>query len=269
MAHRSTPKRRLWLSMTVFFVLYQLVPSVSCFSRLPATTTKTFALPIGNRKNLVDDIARRRSDRIREASIPPMLLELRAGSSDTDEEYPDIIDIETEDSDDERSDIGDETDTNATSGDDPASTDSSGENGDIEEDANVPTGNMGKLEKYDDDDDRKSQEAARKQTALLNAVLGGIALVTAATTGAPASKLSNGICGGLLMNAARKIYKNEDASKGYKTAGAVAGFLTVVLSRQYYRTRVYVPTGVSATLAIIAAFYNFVDMLVVDDDEKP
>ena len=115
---------------------------------------------------------------------------------------------------------------------------------------------------------------SRVQTALLNAGLGGTVLWGGITgfinKGSRASLLAGSMFGALMLLAGKRIYQNEDgsASSGYKLGTAVSGLLTVIMSRRYFQTGVYMPTGVIATLAVIALFYNGVDIMVETSERR-
>lgn len=132
---------------------------------------------------------------------------------------------------------------------------------------------------------------ARTQTAFLNAGLGGMALVRGivdyvARKSSTSSKLGPMLLGlslgGLMLRSALWIFQNNietdlatgnksansSAAKGYKVATAAAAILSFITTREYFRTGVYAPTGIIATLSIIAFFYNGVDTLVEQGDAK-
>lgn len=129
---------------------------------------------------------------------------------------------------------------------------------------------------------KRAEEAAlaaeatksRVQTALLNAGLGAMVLWGGITgfvnKGSKISLIAGTIFGGLMVLAGKQIYKNQDGStsSGYKLGAAVSGLLTVVMGRRYFKTGVYMPTGVIATLAVIALFYNGVDIMVEASERR-
>ena len=129
---------------------------------------------------------------------------------------------------------------------------------------------------------KRAEEAAlaaeatksRVQTALLNAGLGGMVLWGGITgfvnRGSKISLIAGTFFGGLMVLAGKQIYKNQDGStsSGYKLGAAVSGLLTVIMCRRYFKTGVYMPTGVIATLAVIALFYNGVDIMVEASERR-